>query len=252
MFHHFLQRSTRNTMNFHQQNGKKKISQITVLLFVVTSLAASSVSTIFTQQTMAQTQPSLSLNTTCAGVFGRNPLLTFTFSGFPEGNTLLIRNDISSTITNLIIPSSGTATISLLGPTDINGRTLTFTALSDPNMNGVRDPGEDVTAQVTATIINCFPPIPAPTPSQQIQNLINIIYSLNVDNNVKNSLAAPLSQSVRLLTDNNLNNDVAVCGQLNAFINQVGAKMQNGQLTQEQASQLIQAAQPIKGALGCS
>jgi len=68
---------------------------------------------------------------------------------------------------------------------------------------------------------------------------------------VANSLSAPLGQASALLNDNNPNNDIGACGKLNAFINQVNAKAQNGQLTATQATQLLLAANAIKASLGC-
>ena len=41
------------------------------------------------------------------------------------------------------------------------------------------------------------------------------------------------------------------CGKLNAFVNEVNTKLQNGQLTVSEASQLLQAANAIKASLGC-
>jgi hypothetical protein len=64
-------------------------------------------------------------------------------------------------------------------------------------------------------------------------------------------LSAPLGQASALLNDNNPNNDIAACGKLGAFINQVNDKAQRGQLTPSEASHLLQAANAIKTALGC-
>jgi len=68
---------------------------------------------------------------------------------------------------------------------------------------------------------------------------------------VTNSLNAPLNQASTLLNDNNPSNDIATCGKLTAFIDKVNAKVQNGQLTPAQASELLQAANAIKASLGC-
>jgi hypothetical protein len=42
------------------------------------------------------------------------------------------------------------------------------------------------------------------------------------------------------------------CNQLNAFLNQVNAKQNNGQLTSQQAAELTQQAKAIQQAIGCS
>jgi len=82
------------------------------------------------------------------------------------------------------------------------------------------------------------------TPAQAVQNLITIIGNMGLPGGVATSLNAPLSNI-------NTNNQAAACNKLNAFINQVNAKVQNGQLTSVQASQLLQAANAIKASLGC-
>jgi hypothetical protein len=89
-------------------------------------------------------------------------------------------------------------------------------------------------------------------PAQAIQNLITAIGNMGLPAAVANRLSAPLGQASALLNDNNPNNNIAVCGKLGAFINQVNAKAQSGQLTPSQASQLLQAASAIKASLGCA
>ena len=127
-----------------------------------------------------------------------------------------------------------------------SGDIVTYTVVSDPNQNGVLDTGE---VSATTTVIFSCPP--SSSPPQQIQTLINTINNLNLGNSIRNSLTAPLSQAVNLLQDNNPNNDIAACNQLNGFIQQVNAQTQNNSLTQEQSNQLIQAAQSIRNALNC-
>lgn len=80
------------------------------------------------------------------------------------------------------------------------------------------------------------------TPAQAIQNLINTITTMGLPAGVATSLTAPLSNI-------NTNNKAAACGKLNAFINQVNAKIPP--LTVAQATQLLQAANAIKASLGC-
>lgn len=82
------------------------------------------------------------------------------------------------------------------------------------------------------------------TPAQAIQNLINTIRNMGLPAGVATSLTAPLSNI-------NTNNKAAACGKLNAFINQVNNKVQNGQLTPAQAGQLLQTANAIKASLDC-
>ena len=63
------------------------------------------------------------------------------------------------------------------------------------------------------------------------------------------SLEAPLNTALSQL---NRNNDAAACNTLNAFLNQVKAKENNGQLTSQQAADLRQQATAIETSLGCS
>lgn len=89
------------------------------------------------------------------------------------------------------------------------------------------------------------------TPAQATQSLITTVGNMGLPGGVANSLSAPLGQTSTLLNDNNHSNDIAACGKLGAFINQVTANVQNGRLTSAQASQLLQAANAIKASLGC-
>ncbi len=86
--------------------------------------------------------------------------------------------------------------------------------------------------------------ISAPTPAQGIQQLINDAQSIGVN-------TGPLHQAVELISDNNPNNDRAVCNQLDAFVNQVNRNLQQqqGQITPDQANQLISSAQQIKASI---
>lgn len=82
------------------------------------------------------------------------------------------------------------------------------------------------------------------TPAQAVQDLIGAIAAMGLPVGVANSLSAPLNNF-------NPSNLTAACGKLDAFINQVNAKLQNGQLTPAIAAQLLQAANAIKASLGC-
>jgi len=87
------------------------------------------------------------------------------------------------------------------------------------------------------------------TPTQGIQNLINTIDSFHLPKGVTTSLEAPLNAALAQL---NRNHDTPPCNQLNAFLNQVNAKQNNGQLISQQAAELTQQAKAIQQAIGCS
>jgi hypothetical protein len=225
-------------------------TKIIILIFVILS-ASTTPLMIFDQYAQGQT-PTLTVNYTCNE--NNVPIGTITLNGFPEGNTAINRSQASTGLLflgNFLVPSSGTYIFPSADPDILGvriGEPVTYIAFSDPNLNLDLDPGE-VSASTTLTFLCLQPPT---SPPQQIQNLINTISQMNLDNSIRNSLTAPLNQAVNLLEDNNPNNDVSVCNQLNAFIEKVNAQKQNNRLSQEQANQLIQAAQSIRNALNCS
>lgn len=82
------------------------------------------------------------------------------------------------------------------------------------------------------------------SPAQAIQNLLGTIKTMALPRGVANSLSAPL-QNVDTA------NRSAACGKVGAFINQVRAKLDSGQLTASQANELAAAARSIEEGLGC-
>ena len=87
------------------------------------------------------------------------------------------------------------------------------------------------------------------TPQQAVQNIINTIEHMHLPRGTTTSLEAPLNAALSQL---NRNNYAAACNTLNAFLNQVKAKENNGQLTSQQAADLRQQATAIETSLGCS
>ncbi|MGB6531379.1 MAG: hypothetical protein WBF33_25000 [Candidatus Nitrosopolaris sp.] len=106
------------------------------------------------------------------------------------------------------------------------------------NFNSNGSPGN--TVSVISTVL---------TPTQGIQQLINTIDNFHLPKGVTTSLEAPLNAALAQL---NLNHDTPACNQLNAFLNQVNAKQNNGQLTPQQAADLSQQAKAIQHVIGCS
>jgi len=87
------------------------------------------------------------------------------------------------------------------------------------------------------------------TPQQAVQNIINTIDNMHLSKGITTSLEAPLNAALSQL---NRNNHAAACNTLNAFLHQVNAKGDNGQLTSQQAADLRQQAITIESSLGCS
>jgi hypothetical protein len=86
------------------------------------------------------------------------------------------------------------------------------------------------------------------TPTQGIEQLIQLINSMNLDHGLQTSLIASLNAARDSL---NHNNHVSACNQLSAFVNKVHAEVFSGRLSTADALQLIQSAQAIQNALGC-
>jgi hypothetical protein len=82
------------------------------------------------------------------------------------------------------------------------------------------------------------------TPVQAIQNVLTTINTMGLPGGVANSLSAPLKNI-------NTGNLASACNKLAAFINMVGVKLPNGDLTQAQANVLLASANAIKVSLGC-
>ena len=128
------------------------------------------------------------------------------------------------------------------------GAAYVFELVVDSDGDGVPDADDacpDTPAGETVDANGC-------TPTRATENLLTDVDSFGLPQGVTTSLTASLNQVTANLSDGNPNNDGAVCGMLTAFINEVAAKEQNGQLTAGQASQLAQSAEAIKTTLGCS
>jgi hypothetical protein len=89
------------------------------------------------------------------------------------------------------------------------------------------------------------------TPPQQLSQLLAEIANAGWPVNVQGSLSAPLEQAQKLLTDKNPNNDMAACGHLRGFTNQLKGKVDSGGLSQSAADELRAAAGAIASALRC-
>ena len=90
----------------------------------------------------------------------------------------------------------------------------------------------------------------APTPEQAIQNLIDETTKIQLPKGLENSLLVKLGDIPELINDINTNNDVAACGKLDAFVNQVNA-LEDKKLTLDEAALLRGLVEDIKAALGC-
>ena len=90
-----------------------------------------------------------------------------------------------------------------------------------------------------------------PTDEEVTQGVINKLDSFNLPNNVDSMLSTPLTQTIKLLTDDNPANDTAACKQLVSFISRVDIQEKNGQLTEAEANSLRQSTEAAIIQLGC-
>jgi len=161
---------------------------------------------------------------------GASGLITNTATVFTDSIDIHPENDVSS-FENLIL--SDIDGDSIADETD-NCPDVFNPQQEDLNDNGIGDACE----------------VPE-TPQEQIQDLIdNIVTELPED--IAQSLVAPLENAIKLLDDDNLKNDGAVCGKLGAVDNKIDAKegKKNG-LTSGQADALRTVLAPINTALDC-
>jgi hypothetical protein len=90
-----------------------------------------------------------------------------------------------------------------------------------------------------------------PTPSERVNEVIEIIESFDLQTGVENSLKSNLQQIEQLLNDGNPNNDGAACGILSSFLQKVDERLENNQITEEQATILSGKANIIIAELEC-
>jgi probable HAF family extracellular repeat protein len=86
-----------------------------------------------------------------------------------------------------------------------------------------------------------------PTGGQALQDLSQLIGQLGLPNGTANSLLAKLNSALRCANRANL---VCLCGSLTAFGNEVSAQAGKA-LTEEQANQLLAAAEGLRAMVGC-
>jgi YVTN family beta-propeller protein len=101
---------------------------------------------------------------------------------------------------------------------------------------------------VTISVSPAPQPPNNPSPSNDIQKLIDTIDKMHLPNGVAKSLEDPLNMAMKQLNENN---DESACKSLDAFLNQVETNESNGQLTSQQAEDLSQQATEIQQEIEC-
>ena len=106
--------------------------------------------------------------------------------------------------------------------------------------------GADTSGANVDTLEVYTPPL---GPSDEINELIATVISLDIQKGISTSLDAKLDTVLQAIDDVNQNNDIAAINSLNAFINAVEAQ-RDKKITDAEADDLIEAAQGIIALLG--
>jgi hypothetical protein len=181
---------------------------------------------------------------------------TITINSAMDGYNIPITNQIGTTVSNTITfdfsvtddVGVGSVTCSLdNNPVQCESTPVTYTVQSAGQhtfrIDAADTSNNPSSTQFLWTVL---------TLQEGIQQIIQTIDTMNLQQDVANSLKGPLHQAYTILTDKNPRNDGSACNKLVAFIQeQVNYYQGTGQLTQEQASLLTQQAQTIRLALGC-
>lgn len=176
-----------------------------------------------------------------------------------DGNDAPIANNVGSTVSNKItFTFTGVTNNGVIAGFECRLDSSAFSSCTSPKTYSGLAAG-DHTFQVRAIdSLGNNDPTPATfkwkvlTPAQGIQKLIDDIKNnASVPKKVKVDLIARLQTALRLLTDNNPENDDAVCGVMLGFTKSVDNFGKRGVLTLFQTSQLNQQAIAILKSLGC-
>jgi hypothetical protein len=175
-------------------------------------------------------------------------------AGGTASRSVTIKRDVTPPVLGLPAPLTVNAT-------QVTGANVTYAATVtdnvDPSPSLTCAPGSGTLFNIGTTTVGCQAAnaaglsasgtftITVLSPSQQVVNLIDLVNDL--PSPPGNSLTAKLQG---ILADINAGNTAGACTKLAAFINEVQA--QSGkQISAADAALLIQAAQTIRGALGC-
>ena len=167
-------------------------------------------------------------------------------SGFPPGIGAIVLREIGDEVRLVggglpFTDSNGEGGGGFTTSADAPGPyTITVYEDNDPR-DGVADAGgAQASTSFTCEVI---------PPQQAVQELIDTIDNMDLSRGTTVSLEATLNAAVRQL---DRNNDEAACSQLDAFLNKVDVRENNGRLTSQQATDLRQQATAIQEALGCT
>ena len=179
-----------------------------------------------------------------------------TITSVVEDNGANIKNDGTTLSTSIHITFTAQAGTNPIAGFQCKLDSSKFSSCTSPFIGNNLSAGKQHTFQVVAVdTLGNKDPTPAQfswtvlTPTQGIEQLIQLIKSMNLDHGLQNSLIASLNAAANSLTHNN--NHILACNQLNAFINKVHAAVMSIRLDTADALLLIQSAQAIQNAIGC-
>ena len=184
--------------------------------------------------------------------------VTFTCTAQSAGGTATRSVTIKRDVTPPVLALPGPLTVNA---TQTTGANVSYTATAsdsvDPSPSLTCAPGPGTLFSVGTATVSCQAVNAAGLsangsftiivlgPSQQVVNLVDLVNSL--PSPPGNSLTNKLQN---ILADINAGNTSGACSKLASFINQVQA-LSGNQISTADAAVLIQAAQTVRGALGC-
>lgn len=108
----------------------------------------------------------------------------------------------------------------------------------------------DVRANVEQPVANA---VLREIPSDALaQSLIDEVGNLQLSADTSTMLATPLIRAVSLITDANSGNDAGVCSQLDAFISRLEVQRERGEISEEDAANLLALTNSTRDSLGCN
>ena len=158
---------------------------------------------------------------------------------------------VDTTPPSITVPSDVTEISATAIAVALGSPSVSDTVDSSPTLTNDAPPLFPVGATVvTWTVTDDYGNSAAATQSVTILSPAQATTDLTSFANSLGAQTSSLGQVSSVLNDNNPNNDTSACGKLDAFINQVNAKIGKG-LTAAQAAQLIGDATAIKDSIGC-
>jgi hypothetical protein len=219
------------------------IGQHTFKAILVTSFGNDPNPPVFTWNIIATTPPPIPPDTTITSAV--------------DGNGATIQNGGTTVSTSIHFTFTATAGTNPIASFECSLDNSAFSSCSSPaTLTNLAAGKHTIQVRAVDTAGNKDPTpatfgwtVSPATPTQSIQQLIQLKHSMHLDPLTDGMLDIRLNIALQF-SQNNVKS--GTCLQLNVFISQVQSSFRVGHMTSAQASQLIQRAQNIQTALGCS